>query len=539
MRADRLFVGIVGLALPAVASAYSLTGVTWGWQHHGIEDPWEIAADGFPDSAGSSADVVTAVEAAMSSWNAAGVDVRLTSAGASSFDDAAPDGRFAVLFDPGRVSGGTLAYASSWSWDDGAGFDCDITFVQSNDYGTTGWSANPSQALGTDVRAVALHELGHCIGLGHSADSGAVMYAYYSAYRDLRADDVSAATALFGAPCADVDGDGVRSCEGDCRDDDARIFPGSGETCNGVDDDCDGVVDGDEPMDVVLAEDGTTLTTGWSSGANTVVAAEATRLIRIDQRLEAPVGTRLVWTVYEARTVNGPFTLLTSARTEAATGKWQSSPILDLALEAGHRYVIGVGAMADSFELAYEGFASKKTQGPITPVGAVYGRALGDQNVAADSGYLFQQTLVVVASPDPDGDGAASACGDCAPDDAEIFPGQVEACDDVDQDCDGEIDEDFAVDADADGVYDCADVCPKDADDDLDGDGACADVDPCPSDAFDSCDDPGDTDPTGEDPGGDDDLKGVFPGCACDQGGGGVPFGALVAMALVARRRRR
>ena len=41
---------------------------------------------------------------------------------------------------------------------------------------------------------------------------------------------------------ADQDGDGARWCD-DCRDDDAAIHLGAAETCNGVDDNCNGTVD--------------------------------------------------------------------------------------------------------------------------------------------------------------------------------------------------------------------------------------------------------------------------------------------------------
>ncbi len=43
----------------------------------------------------------------------------------------------------------------------------------------------------------------------------------------------------------DNDGDGFTTCAGDCDDTDASIFPGATESCNGVDDDCDGSVDED------------------------------------------------------------------------------------------------------------------------------------------------------------------------------------------------------------------------------------------------------------------------------------------------------
>ncbi len=44
----------------------------------------------------------------------------------------------------------------------------------------------------------------------------------------------------------DLDADGVAACEGDCDDADAGIFPGAPETCaDGVDNNCDGAVDED------------------------------------------------------------------------------------------------------------------------------------------------------------------------------------------------------------------------------------------------------------------------------------------------------
>ncbi len=46
------------------------------------------------------------------------------------------------------------------------------------------------------------------------------------------------------APSLDHDGDGFSKCQGDCNESNPAIHPGATEVCNGVDDNCDGSVDG-------------------------------------------------------------------------------------------------------------------------------------------------------------------------------------------------------------------------------------------------------------------------------------------------------
>lgn len=60
------------------------------------------------------------------------------------------------------------------------------------------WSVDTPPS-GTDLATVALHELGHGLGLAHSQEPEAVMYAYYGGpRRELTPDDVTGIQAVYG-----------------------------------------------------------------------------------------------------------------------------------------------------------------------------------------------------------------------------------------------------------------------------------------------------------------------------------------------------
>jgi len=60
------------------------------------------------------------------------------------------------------------------------------------------WTRNLPPS-GTDLDTVALHEAGHTLGLDHSSDTSAVMYAYYNGpRRSLTADDIAGIRSLYG-----------------------------------------------------------------------------------------------------------------------------------------------------------------------------------------------------------------------------------------------------------------------------------------------------------------------------------------------------
>ena len=54
----------------------------------------------------------------------------------------------------------------------------------------------------------------------------------------------------------DGDGDGMLNCEGDCDDSNALVYPNAIEICDGIDNDCDGVIDGGAETEYFVDSDG-------------------------------------------------------------------------------------------------------------------------------------------------------------------------------------------------------------------------------------------------------------------------------------------
>lgn len=93
---------------------------------------------------------------------------------------------------------GRLATAgwSGWPWCFGSGeieFNKGYLFNPPNTtcYGTPGWY---------NLQSVALHELGHLVGLDHSGDRGAIMWreAEYCGWRLLNGDDEAGIVSIYG-----------------------------------------------------------------------------------------------------------------------------------------------------------------------------------------------------------------------------------------------------------------------------------------------------------------------------------------------------
>ena len=296
----------------------------------------------------------------------------------------------------------------------------------------------------------------------------------------------------------DGDGDGLLDCE-DCDDTNATVGAGSLELCDGLDNDCDGDIDGgtasvsaaNVPLVIPDATSATvpgTLTVDLPVAAPLPVSAVVVSLDLIHPRtgdlelflvgpdglsyslVAAAPGANFAGTVFDSSSA----TVLLPG-TPAYTGIWapqQSlAPLIGLDAAATWQFVIndtvpgGGGApmlTALVLDVAMSGGADADGDGD--PLCADCDDA--DPLVGTFAGELCDGVDndcdgVVDLGFDADGDGV-SDCGtglptdDCDDADPLVYPAAPEVCDGLDNDCDGSpgIDE---VDSDGDGALDCAD----------------------------------------------------------------------------------
>jgi MYXO-CTERM domain-containing protein len=431
---------LLASVLVGAAWSYEVNGVTWEWQDHPFEDPVTVDVDTWPSSY-SDTEVSDAIESALEVWTDVGLDLAFPFGGTASGLDTTNEGHWNVVYRSvsGSGWGGTLAYASTWTWSDFVGIDCDITFLSDNDYGSIPWSTDPSGAPWDefDVMGVAIHEAGHCLGLGHSGTDEAIMYYAYQGLRELQDDDVDGVSSLYGAtPCVDSDGDGFTDCADDCNDADPSVFPGAAETCDGADQGCDGVIDADATRTVAMGAASSSDTTDYVGIGNAFVAESDTLLLRARQRFLVDAGTRLVWSL---RVLDGAsWRLVRSERSLASGTGDEASPEMFVPLEAGETYALTLGAYVEGMGIYSDFLASTAAQGPIRPIGWLYGRAEGDDLVDPDDSFLIDQELDVVDVADPDGDGVTTLCGDPCPDDPKDLCDDTGAADGTGEDGTGD-----------------------------------------------------------------------------------------------------
>jgi hypothetical protein len=241
--------------------------------------------------------------------------------------------------------------------------------------------------------------------------------------------------AAIAAGCtpADADQDGWTTAQGDCDDSDPDVHPGAAERCGGGDEDCDDLVDDDDPdLTDPLA---------WHQDADGDGFGDPDQAVA---RCNQPSGT-----VADATDCD-------DARSDVHPGADESD-----CTDPGDRDCDGVSAWTDADGDGWASCEDCDDGSRFVHPGAV--DRCNDVDDDCD-GEVDEDESESEHYPDGDGDGygdgsaeAVIQCdppagyaadgSDCDDTNADAHPGQDERCNEIDDDCDGEVDEADAVDA--------------------------------------------------------------------------------------------
>ncbi len=273
---------------------------------------------------------------------------------------------------------------------------------------------------------------------------------------------------LLGPDEADADGDGLAECFGDCDDGDPAIFPGSPEVCDGQDNDCDPFTDyvgGEGDVD----GDGVITCADCDDGDATVLPGGPELCDGLDNDCDGVVPPN------EGDSDGDGVSACFDCDDNDASVAGGSAEICDLVdndcdglIDDADPSLTGASTWFLDADGDGAGGALATALGCLQPAGFVASVTdCNDTNAAVFPGAVEQCNGLdddcdgTVPGNESDGDGdGAPGCADCDDANAAIAPGAAEICDSLDNDCDGLVDaadpgvtglSTWALDADGDG----------------------------------------------------------------------------------------
>jgi hypothetical protein len=189
----RRFPGAFEVPADSVTAQFVTGGFKWlagtaSWGYNGTGAPSGVAGT-----------AVGAIQAAAATWGQQGAAFAFSGGSPSSAGTGAcgggTDGNNTVGW--ANQSGSVLAVTCSW-YGSGNPFNPAVEFDMQID---PEWTWTTGSPIGVDLQSVALHELGHALGLNHSGDGSAVMFASYTQGSSKRApaqDDIDGELAIYG-----------------------------------------------------------------------------------------------------------------------------------------------------------------------------------------------------------------------------------------------------------------------------------------------------------------------------------------------------